>query len=93
MTTIKDDILKCLGSGLTALEVSDKLGITKRSAQYHMMILKLTDKIYIKDWVRRGTVNVAVYKKRGTTRDDVDKPKPPPLTPSEKSIMYRKASK
>ena len=91
--TIQDDILKCLGSGLTALEVSDKLGITKRSAQYHIMILKLTNKIYIKDWTRRGTINVAVYKKRGVTRDDVDKPKPPPLTPAEKSATHRKASK
>lgn len=91
--TIQDDILKCLSSGLTALEVSDKLGITKRSAQYHIMLLKLTKRIYIKKWVRRGTINVAVYKKRSLTRDDVDAQKPSPLTPSEKSATHRKASK
>ena len=90
---IQEDILSKLGSGLTALEVSEKMKITKRSAQYHIMILKLSRKVYVSKWVRRGTINVAVYKKRGITRDDVDKPKPPPLTPAEKSAIHRRVSK
>ena len=90
---IQEDILSKLGSGLTALEVSEKMKITKRSAQYHIMILKLSGKVYVSKWVRRGTINVAVYKKRGLTRDDVDAPKPPPLTSAEKSAIHRKAPK
>jgi hypothetical protein len=90
---IKEKILGALGGGLTAVEVAGKLKITKRSAQYHLMILKLTNKVYIKEWVRRGTINVAKYKKVGLTRDNVNAPKPPPLTSAEKSAIHRKASK
>ena len=90
---IQEDILNELGSGLTALEVSEKMKITKRSAQYHIMILKLSRKVYVSKWVRRGTINVAVYKKRGLARYNADMPKPPPLTSAEKSAIHRKASK
>jgi hypothetical protein len=90
---IQDKILACLGSGLTALEVSNKLKVTKRSAQYHIMILKLLRKIHVSDWVRRGTVNVAVYRKNSVAQNNSDKPKPPPLTSAEKSALHRKASK
>lgn len=91
--TIQNDILNALGGGLTAVEVANKLKITKRSAQYHIMLLKLTNKVYTKEWVRRGTINVAKYKKVGATRDNVNAPKPPPLTSAEKSAIHRKASK
>lgn len=79
---------------LTSKEIGKILGLSHKWVEDKLRILKSADRIYIADWKHTAVSGdlCRVYAlKKGP--EDVDVPKPPPLSNTQKSQRYRESRK
>lgn len=85
--------LRKLGSG-TSKDIAVILNIDRRGVAGKIALLKKANRVYITDWIKRATAgDYAQVYSLVETAEDIDVPRPKPLTPTQRSTAYYRRNK